>query len=92
LRFVFPSIVAGCGLVWRLCQIRLWEADRNRVQQHDVVLYEDFPSAESFVAVEGKARDQGVLLWADAAQKRMAVMQSAHAGLREFIKANTRIK
>jgi hypothetical protein len=62
------------------------------VQQHDVVLYEDFPSAESFSLVEGRARDQGVLLWADAGQKRLAVMQSAHQGLREFIKASTRIK
>jgi hypothetical protein len=54
-------------------QIRLWEADRNRVQQQEVVLYEDFPSEESFFLVQKRAHEQGVLLWSNASTKRMAV-------------------
>lgn len=61
--------------VMSLCdtQIRLWEGDMVRVRQTEAVLYEDFPSEESFGAVEQYARDRGALCFAHLPSRRIAV-------------------
>mmetsp|Transcript_25421 Transcript_25421/g.35026 ORF Transcript_25421/g.35026 Transcript_25421/m.35026 type:complete len:319 (-) Transcript_25421:106-1062(-) len=72
-------------------QIQLWEADMHRVKRSDVVLYEDFPSLESFHTVRQHAQDQGFLVWAHLPSMRIAVHASAHAGMREFVKKHSRL-
>eukprot|EP00898_Chlorokybus_atmophyticus_P003892 jgi/Chlat1/4503/Chrsp29S04577 len=67
-------------------QIRLWEYDMQRVRQYPAQMYEDFPSPEVFDAVVAHARDAlGVLLFHDAAKRRLVVHATAHPQMRAFI-------
>jgi len=73
-------------------QIRLWEAERNRVTYTNAVLYDQWPSLQVFTACEAYAREAQVLLWSDpatATNPRLVVLQSAHDIMRDFIKKRT---
>jgi hypothetical protein len=70
-------------------QIRLWQADAQRVRQTRAVLYDDFLSATLFEKTLNFARKIGACLWDD--QKgcgRLVARADAHDRIREFIKAN----
>eukprot|EP00884_Botryococcus_braunii_P023136 jgi/Botrbrau1/9506/Bobra.0252s0121.1 len=78
---VVPEVVAD--------QIRLWQADAQRVRQTRAVLYDDFSSATLFEKTLNFAQKIGACLWDD--QKgcgRLVARADAHDRIREFIKAN----
>ncbi|CAL8465169.1 g4704 [Coccomyxa elongata] len=78
---VVPEVVAD--------QVRLWQADTQRVQHNSAILYDDFPSPEVFRLSAQKARALGVWLWEDpkAGMGRLAVLESGHQAMREYIKS-----
>ena len=51
-------------------QVRLWQADTQRVRVSRAVLYDDFPSAQVFRMSAARARELGAWLWEDAARHR----------------------
>ncbi|XP_073011908.1 general transcription and DNA repair factor IIH subunit TFB2 isoform X2 [Typha latifolia] len=67
-------------------QIRLWEADRNRVDLIPSHLYEDFPSKELFEACSDFARENGCLLWEDSKKMRVIVRGELHQQMRDFLR------
>ncbi|XP_077223295.1 general transcription and DNA repair factor IIH subunit TFB2-like isoform X2 [Tasmannia lanceolata] len=67
-------------------QIRLWEADRNRVEMIPSHLYEDFPSKEVFEAASDFAREIGGLLWEDSKKMRLIVRGESHQDMRDFLR------
>ncbi|KAJ3689275.1 hypothetical protein LUZ61_018439 [Rhynchospora tenuis] len=67
-------------------QIRLWEADRNRVEMTPSHLYEDFPSKDLFEACCDFARDYGCLLWQDTKKMRLIVKGELHQQMRDFLR------
>lgn len=67
-------------------QIRLWEADRNRVEMIPSHLYEDFPSKEVFEGASDFAREVGGLLWEDSAKMRLIVRGELHQQMRDFLR------
>lgn len=67
-------------------QIRLWEADRNRVDMIPSHLYEDFPSTELFEAACDFAREfPGGLLWEDSKHMRLIIRGEIHEHMRGFL-------
>ncbi|GAQ85685.1 putative Transcription factor Tfb2 [Klebsormidium nitens] len=71
-------------------QVRLWERDRNRVQQSRAVLYEEFPSQERFAAVVDYARQVGALLWQNPIERRFVASDGRHDDIRAFIRNQSR--
>lgn len=70
-------------------QIRLWQADVQRVRQTRAVLYDDFQSATLFEKTLAFARKIGACLWDDRkGGGRLVARADAHDQIREFIKAN----
>ena len=70
-------------------QVRLWEHDAQRVQQHSAVLYDDFPSKEVFEAVYTEAKKRAALLWRHPNDLKLAVKMEAHDELRVFVRKQT---
>ena len=70
-------------------QVRLWQADTQRVRSDRAVLYDDFPSKEVFAKSCGRARELGAWLWEDAkaGMGRLAVLESGHDKMREYIRS-----
>lgn len=67
-------------------QIRLWEADRNRVEMIPSHLYDEFPTKEIFEAACDFAREIGGLLWADSQKGRLIVHGESHQDMRDFLR------
>lgn len=70
-------------------QIRLWQADAQRVRHTRAVLYDDFSTITLFEKTLSFAQQLGACLWVD--QKgcgRLVARADAHDKIREFIKAN----
>ncbi|KAK9917411.1 hypothetical protein WJX75_004051 [Coccomyxa subellipsoidea] len=78
---VVPEVVAD--------QVRLWQADTQRVRHDRALLYDDFPSEQVFRLSAQKARSLGVWLWEDpkAGMGRLAVQECGHEAMREYIKS-----
>ncbi len=69
-------------------QVRLWQADTQRVRVSRAVLYDDFPSAQVFRMSAARARELGAWLWEDArGTGRLAVAAEAHEAMRDYIKS-----
>ena len=70
-------------------QVRLWQADTQRVRHDRAVLYGDFPSKQVFGQSCAKARELGAWLWEDpkAGNGRLAVLESGHDKMREYIRS-----
>lgn len=67
-------------------QIRLWERERNRVEESQGYLYADFASAEDYRLVRDYARSLAVLLWEDENKRRCFVEARGHEPVRDFIR------
>ncbi|BBN14722.1 transcription initiation factor TFIIH subunit 4 [Marchantia polymorpha subsp. ruderalis] len=67
-------------------QIRLWENDRNRVQMSPAYMYKEFPTVETFEAVDNYARDIGALLWDEPSTQRLVGKAERHEEMRNFIR------
>jgi transcription initiation factor TFIIH subunit 4 len=69
-------------------QIRLWEAERNRVSYAKGVMYDTFPSTEAFLKVEKFATEIGAFIWSNHAKGMIMVTEAGHEQIRPFIKKN----
>ncbi|KAB5560588.1 hypothetical protein DKX38_005545 [Salix brachista] len=67
-------------------QIRLWEADLNRVEITPAHLYDEFPSKDTFEAACDYAREWNGLLWEDSKKMRVVVKAEIHMNMREFLR------
>lgn len=67
-------------------QIRLWEREKNRVQQSFGALFRDFSSNEDFRLVRNYAKDLSVLVWQDESRRRLFVQESGVDQLRKYIR------
>ncbi|KAI4371069.1 hypothetical protein MLD38_019343 [Melastoma candidum] len=67
-------------------QIRLWEADLNRVEMTPAHFYDEFPSRDVFEAACDFARECGGLLWEDSKKMRLAVKTEVHMQMREHLR------
>lgn len=67
-------------------QIRLWEADLNRIEIVQSHFYEEFPSRDVFESACDYARDNGGLLWEDSKKMRLVVKAEIHMQMREYLR------
>ncbi|GAB2221759.1 hypothetical protein Drorol1_Dr00012947 [Drosera rotundifolia] len=67
-------------------QIRLWEADLNRVEFTSAHFYDEFPSRDLFETACDYAREHGGLLWEDSKKMRLVVKTEVHVHMREHIR------
>ncbi|KAL8472108.1 hypothetical protein ACS0TY_029364 [Phlomoides rotata] len=67
-------------------QIRLWEADLNRVEMIPSHLYDEFPSREVFEATCDFAREYGGLLWENSKKMRLVAKGEIHTQMKEFLR------
>ncbi|XP_042029509.1 general transcription and DNA repair factor IIH subunit TFB2-like [Salvia splendens] len=67
-------------------QIRLWEADLNRVEMTPAHLYDEFPSRDVFEAACDFAREYGGLLWENSKKMRLVVKGEIFTQMKEFLR------
>ncbi|XP_062096684.1 general transcription and DNA repair factor IIH subunit TFB2 isoform X2 [Humulus lupulus] len=67
-------------------QIRLWEADLNRIEATPAYHYDEFPSREVFEAACDFAREWNGLLWEDSKKMRLVVKAEIHMNMREHLR------
>ncbi|PWY99879.1 transcription factor Tfb2 [Testicularia cyperi] len=67
-------------------QIRLWEREKNRVQQNLGSLFTDFTSQYDFEQVRNYADQLGVLVWQDDAKRRFFVDEAGNEPVRDYIR------
>ncbi|KAL2240720.1 UNVERIFIED_CONTAM: General transcription and DNA repair factor IIH subunit TFB2 [Sesamum indicum] len=67
-------------------QIRLWEADLNRVEMTPAHFIDEFPSRDVFDAACDFAREYGGLLWENSKKMRLVVKAEIFVQLKEFIR------
>ncbi|SNX84600.1 probable TFB2 - TFIIH subunit (transcription/repair factor) [Melanopsichium pennsylvanicum] len=67
-------------------QIRLWEREKNRVQQNFGSLFTDFTSQFDFEEVSNYANQLGVLVWQDQAKRRFFVDEAGNEPVRDYIR------
>ncbi|PIA44014.1 hypothetical protein AQUCO_01800227v1 [Aquilegia coerulea] len=67
-------------------QIRLWEADLNRVEIVSSNFYEEFPSRDVFESACDYARENGGHLWEDSKRMRLIVKAEIHMQMREYLR------
>jgi transcription initiation factor TFIIH subunit 4 len=81
-RPVIPETVAD--------QIRLWEAERNRVHHDEGVLYDKFPNREKFDLVVAYSRQASAHLWSGSGDEKLmlVVKRESHDVMKNFIKQN----
>lgn len=70
-------------------QIRLWEAERNRVSYQKGILYDSFPTNNDMYArVVKHAKELSVYLWSNDEKRYLMAAESGHEQLKQFIKKN----
>lgn len=67
-------------------QIRLWERERNRVQQSEGYLYSDFTSQADFRLVRDYANSLSVLVWDNEAKRTFFLKTEGHEPIKDFIR------
>jgi transcription initiation factor TFIIH subunit 4 len=67
-------------------EIKLWEAEQERVQFLPGFLISDFESPEQFQLVLAYANDHSACLWYSVAQRQLVVVKDEYARLRNYIK------
>ncbi|SJX62343.1 probable TFB2-TFIIH subunit (transcription/repair factor) [Sporisorium reilianum f. sp. reilianum] len=67
-------------------QIRLWEREKNRVQQNLGSLFTDFTSQFDFEEVRNYANQLGVLVWEDEGKRRFFVDEAGNEPVRDYIR------
>ncbi|GER26888.1 transcription factor-related [Striga asiatica] len=68
-------------------QIRLWEADLNRVEMTPAHYYDEFPSRDVFEAACNFAREYGGLLWENSKKMRIVVKAEIFSQMKEFLRS-----
>ena len=68
-------------------QMRLWQAQTQRVRSHAAQLYQQFPSTAVWRAAADRAKELGVWLWEHEPSLRLAARADGHPQMREFIRS-----
>lgn len=69
-------------------EIRLWEAEQDRVRTTPGVLLSEFRGDEGYETVYNYASERGAVLWVDGPKRRFVVDAKEYENIREFIKSN----
>jgi len=67
-------------------QIRLWEREKNRVQEDVGLLYYDFRSLEDYRSVRDYAKSLSVLLWEDEGKRKFFIEARGQQSVKDFIR------
>lgn len=68
-------------------EIKLWEAEQERVQFLPGFFISDFDSSEQFQTVLRYARDLSACLWFSAPQQQLVVLNDEYARIRQYIRS-----
>jgi transcription initiation factor TFIIH subunit 4 len=66
-------------------QIRLWEAERNRVTLQPGTLYDSFGKKDAFERSKAHAQKLGVYLWSNAEKMLLFVSEEGHQQMRDWM-------
>lgn len=69
-------------------EIRLWEAEEERLQTDDAVFLNEFNGGE-FQKVLQHAKDIGACLWEDGTKRQIIVRQDMYPNIKTFIKSSS---
>lgn len=69
-------------------QIRLWQAETQRVRHYKAHLYDNFETEQLFRMSAEHARLLGTWLWQDDKNQRLVALSEGHDQMREFIRNN----
>ena len=69
-------------------QIRLWQAETQRVQHFKAHMYDSFESEELFHKTAEHTKLMGTWLWQDNQNQRLVAQSEGHDQTREFIRNN----
>ncbi|CAO1614658.1 unnamed protein product [Parajaminaea phylloscopi] len=67
-------------------QIRLWERERNRVQESEGYLYSDFTSQADYRLVRDYASSLSVLVWENEPKRTFFLKTEGHEPIKDFIR------
>lgn len=76
---VVPEVVSD--------QVRLWQADTQRVRHQKAVLYDSFPTQQTYRLAASFAQQHGWLLWQNDEQGRFVSQVGGHDQMRTYIKS-----
>lgn len=68
-------------------QVRLWQADTQRVRHQKAVLYDSFPTQQIYQLAATFAQNHGWLLWQNDEQGRFVSQAGGHDQMRVYIKS-----
>lgn len=68
-------------------QVRLWQADTQRVRHQKAVLYDSFPTQQVYRLAAVYAQQHGWLLWQNDEQGRFVSQAGGHDQMRTYIKS-----
>eukprot|EP00188_Purpureofilum_apyrenoidigerum_P002885 Plantae.Rhodophyta-Purpureofilum_apyrenoidigerum.ctg294.p1 GENE.Plantae.Rhodophyta-Purpureofilum_apyrenoidigerum.ctg294~~Plantae.Rhodophyta-Purpureofilum_apyrenoidigerum.ctg294.p1 ORF type:complete len:470 (+),score=86.46 Plantae.Rhodophyta-Purpureofilum_apyrenoidigerum.ctg294:197-1606(+) len=68
--------------------IRLWEAERERLQAKDAVLFDGFVDDEGYDKVEKYAYETGAKLWSSKKTRTIAIVADAAETVSKFVRTN----
>ncbi|KAL0048027.1 hypothetical protein WJX82_006028 [Trebouxia sp. C0006] len=68
-------------------QVRLWQADTQRVRHQKAVLYDSFPTKQVYRLAAVFAQQHGWLLWQNDEQGRFVSQAGGHDQMRTYIKS-----
>lgn len=69
-------------------QIKLWEAERNRISYTKSVLYNSFPTTDCYNATVKFAQEQDFYIYSNDANKTLIVNENGNDPIRTFIRRN----
>jgi Transcription factor Tfb2 (p52) C-terminal domain len=68
-------------------EIKLWEAEQDRVQYHRLLLLSDFDSPAKFDLVLSLANDTSACLWFSVVRRQLIVDKGEYDRVRRYIKS-----
>lgn len=69
-------------------EIRLWEAEQDRVKTVPGVLFGDFSSHVDFEQVLSYANDMGAVLWSNPVRRQLVVAKDSYESVKSFVRTN----
>lgn len=69
-------------------EIRLWEAEQDRVKTVPGVLFADFSSHAAFEHVLSYANDQGAVLWSSPEKGRLIISKESYEAVKLFVRTH----
>ncbi len=67
-------------------QLKIWDAERNRIKVNQGYLYQQFSRQEDYLDVLQYAKDLGCLEWSLDKKRMLTVTAEGHENVREFVK------